>query len=386
MMCTAMTMLVGLAGFYRVMLPNRFFVSEGEPLMISSVFSITAKPTRSSYTVALTSISARSSRTTENTLMLFGMIPIKNVTASSVERPKLVPCGSAFGIKLLTDGVMVVDLAEVNGGCPAKECGIREGDIIISINGENIQSNGDVSDIIKRSRGKKCDVILKRDGKEVRAALSPVYSEGAYKAGMWVRDSSAGIGTLTFYNEETGEFAGLGHPVCDSDTGEILPLWEGAVGRIRLTGFIPSSKGDPGQLTGEFDGTDTLGEITLNCEEGLFGRLDKCPVNSAPLELGFRQEIEKGSATMLCSLDGGTPKSYSVEIEQINLSQAAEHDLVVKVTDKELIAQTGGIVQGMSGSPIIQNGRIVGAVTHVFIEDPTMGYGIFGDRMASKIN
>ena len=380
-----MTSVVGIAGFYKTTLPDRFQIQCGESLAISSLFPMDARPHKSSYTVAVTHISARSSKVTQSTLMLFGAVPIKKVTSNTVERPLLVPCGNPFGIKLLTDGVMVVDLSAIGTKSPAKDCGIAEGDIIISINGKDIHSNNDVSQVIKNSGGKDCRVVLRRGGKKLTKELSPVSTDGTYRAGMWVRDSSAGIGTMTFYDPQTGAFAGLGHPVCDSDTGEVLPISEGAVGEIKLTGYIPSEHGSPGQLTGEFESRSTLGIIDKNCDEGLFGILDDAPVKGEPIPLGFRQEIKKGKAQILSTIDGGDPVAYDISIEQIDMAENAQHDLVVKVTDKRLLETTGGIVQGMSGSPIIQNGRIVGAVTHVFIDDPAMGYGIFADEMAAKL-
>lgn len=374
---------LSIAGFYDKTLPNSYSVGRGEELRLNTFFDISSRPVKQSYTVALTDISGQASHSAENTLLLFGAVPVKDVTAVSEVRPKLVPCGETFGIKLLTDGVIVVELSKVGDRCPARECGIKKGDIIISIDGENIRSNRDISEAVKATQGGECTVQLRRDGKEMTLTLTPAYYEGSYKAGMWVRDSSAGIGTLTFYNEETGAFGGLGHPVCDSDTREMLPLSQGAVGDIEITGLIPSSAGDPGQLLGEFSGSEVLGEITLNCEDGLFGTLESRPDQKEAVELAYKQEVRKGAAQMYSSLDGDTPKAYSVEIEHIDLSDSAEHDLVVHITDDRLISETGGIVQGMSGSPIIQNGRLVGAVTHVFIDDPTRGYGIFAEEMAA---
>jgi stage IV sporulation protein B len=198
---------------------------------------------------------------------------------------------------------------------------------------------------------------------------------------MWVRDSSAGIGTLTFYDPSTGCFGGLGHPVCDSDTGEVLSVSEGSVGDIKITGCTKSVKGNPGQLTGEFATSASLGSIFRNCSEGLFGTLAANPSDENEVELAFRQEVHTGEAEILCSVDGGEAQRYSIVIEQVNLSENAEHDLVVRVTDSRLIEKTGGIVQGMSGSPIIQDGRLAGAVTHVFVDNPEMGYGIFAEDM-----
>lgn len=376
--------LMGAVGFYDKALPDSYNIAGGEELTLNTFLEISSRPTRKCYTTALTDISGRSSHSGESTLLLFGSVPVKNVTAVSEPRPMLVPCGEAFGIKLLTDGVIVVELTKVGGSCPARECGIRKGDIIISMNGENIRSNRDVSEAVRTCRENGCEVRLKRGGKDMTLTLMPTYCEGSYKAGMWVRDSSAGIGTLTFYDADTGAFGGLGHPVCDSDTKEILPLSEGAVGDIEITGLVPSAEGCPGQLVGEFSGDDVLGEITLNCREGLFGTLQSCPDDKEALPLGYKQEIVRGAAQIYSSLDGEKPVAYDVEIEHIDLSESAEHDMVVHITDPRLLKETGGIVQGMSGSPVIQNGRLVGAVTHVFIDDPTRGYGIFAEDMAEK--
>ncbi|ADU21512.1 SpoIVB peptidase [Ruminococcus albus] len=369
--------LLGVAGFYDKTLPDNFSIERDGKLELNTFFSISSRPVRHSCMTALTGDNGSN----ESTLMLLGAVPVKNVTAVSSERPMLVPCGETFGIKLLTDGVIVVELTDVGGRCPARECGIRKGDIIISVNGRDIRSNRDITDEVRRSRDEGCEVVLRRGGTEKTLTLVPAYSEGSYKAGMWVRDSSAGIGTLTFFDDDSGIFGGLGHPVCDSDTGGILPLSEGAVGDIDITGLIPSEEGSPGQLLGDFSGEDVLGEIKLNCEEGLFGTLENSPDEKEKVELGYKQEVHRGSAQIYSSVDGGAPKPYSVQIEYIDLSRDAEHDMVVHITDESLISETGGIVQGMSGSPIMQDGRLVGAVTHVFIDDPTRGYGIFAEDM-----
>ena len=336
-------------------------------------------------TVAVSGGSSGASRYTKNMLMLFGAVPVKEVESKTMERPMLYPCGQPFGIKLLTEGVMVVDLQKVDTSSPAKDCGIREGDVIVSIDGEKVKSNADVAKIIRSSNGEACSVRIKRGSNDLTFKLCPRLESGSYKAGMWVRDSSAGIGTLTFYDPENGTFGGLGHPVCDADTKEPLPLSAGTVGEINLTGFNKSRSGCPGQLLGEFANSASTGDILKNCESGVFGTLNAnpCP-NAKEFPLGFRQEIHPGKAKILSSIDNDGPKEYEISIEQINLSDSAEHDLVIKITDKTLLEKTGGILQGMSGSPIIQDGRLVGAVTHVFIEDTAKGYGIFADEMYSK--
>lgn len=377
--------IIGLVGFYSKSLPDSYRISEGEKLMINSLFSISAKPIDEKITAAVTTGSGVFTHKSKSALMLFGAVPIKEVESETVKRPNLIPCGQAFGIKLITDGVMVVDLQQIDKTCPAKACGIREGDVIVSINGGKVKSNADVSKIISDTKGDKCKVAIRRNGEDLTFDLTPEYCDGSYKAGMWVRDSSAGIGTLTFYDPETGCFGGLGHPICDSDTKKALPLSEGSVGEVKITGFNKSTEGNPGQLLGEFVNSASTGNILANCDCGVFGTLNSCPSkNTKSLPLGFRQEISTGKAKILSTVNGGEPLEYDISIEQISLNGKASHDLVVKVTDKRLLESTGGIVQGMSGSPIIQNGKIVGAVTHVFIDDPSMGYGIFADSMYSK--
>ena len=364
---------IALIGFYGRQFPASFLTAGDDELALQSFFTVTSRPVSDSTEVK--------ENMDNHTLMLFDTFPIKNVTAAAVSRPSLVPCGQPFGIRLMTDGVMVIGLEEVNSSCPASDCGIRVGDVITGINGQTVTTNKRVSEIIGSTKGEPCSVSYSRDGTARIATLTPVYSGGTYKAGMWVRDSSAGIGTLTFYDPASGVFGGLGHPICDADTKLPLPISHGTVGDVRINGCSRSEHGQPGQLLGEFLSSDTTGSITLNINEGVFGRLDSPPASAEPLPLGFKQEITPGEACILSTVSGTEPCSYTVEIENIDLSDSASHDMVVHVTDPELLREAGGIVQGMSGSPIIQNGRIVGAVTHVFVDDPTRGYAIFAEDM-----
>ncbi|MBR6101209.1 MAG: SpoIVB peptidase [Ruminococcus sp.] len=363
---------LGLIGFYERSLPDFFYLDCGRELSVNSVFPVTAQcgdPEKEPGNM------------TDQTLMLFDTFPIKTVQTSELERPELLACGQAFGIKLMTDGVMVIGLEDIGSSCPASECGIRIGDVITGINGQTVTTNKRVGEIIGSTEGRPCSVSLNRSGRESTVTLTPVYSEGTYKAGMWVRDSSAGIGTLTFCDPETGGFGGLGHPICDADTKQPMPISHGTVGEVIITGCAKSEHGEPGQLIGEFRSGDPTGTISKNVSEGVFGQLDTLPVGGELLPLAFKQEIREGSAYILSTVDGGAAKRYSVVIESIDLSDSARHDMIVRVTDRELLDKAGGIVQGMSGSPIIQDGRLVGAVTHVFVDDPTQGYAIFAESM-----
>lgn len=384
--------IMGLVGFYSTSLPDKYTISDGGSLTINTAFSISAKEKDSDVKAAnsaegntkvkISGAGTQVTRVSDSTLMLFGAVPIKDVETSEVIRPLVIPGGEPFGIKLMTDGVMVIDLKKLDGICPAAACGIRIGDIITSVDGQKVTTNKKISEIISGSKGKPCEIEYIRSGEKKSAALTPVYSEGSYKAGIWVRDSSAGIGTLTFYDAETGAFGGLGHPVCDADTKQPLPLSHGTVGEVKITGCNKSRRGEPGQLLGEFASSAETGSILLNNDTGVFGILNSAPKGKA-VELGFRQEIRTGKAVIYSTLDSGEPQEFEISIEKIDLSDSAEHDMIIKVTDSRLLEKTGGIVQGMSGSPIIQNGRLVGAVTHVFIDDPSQGYGIFADEMYS---
>lgn len=387
--------IMGLVGFYSTTLPDSFYVSGGEPLNVSSLFSISSKPCKNKTYFAASSQYNFSSqlysdsfspvtKVSDTTLMLFDSIPIKNVKEKTISRPFLIPCGQPFGIKLMTDGVMIFKLEKIDGECPASNCGLKVGDIITSVNGEEVDSNKKIGEVISSSQGQPCVIEYKRDDETKHATLSPCLCDGSYKGGMWVRDSSAGIGTLTFFDPETSAFGGLGHPICDSDTKIALPLSEGSVGEVDITGFDKSEKGNPGQLLGEFTSSSKTGLISSNNNCGIFGTLYSCPAKEAAVPLGFRHEIHTGEAKIYSTIDGCQPKEYSVEIEKIDLHKDAEHDMIIRITDEELLEKTGGIVQGMSGSPIIQDGKLVGAVTHVFIDSPQQGYAIFADSMYEK--
>ncbi len=366
-----------IAGFYAAALPDRFCTGQQESFSVGTFFSVSAKPCERDLAA-----SSGGKQSTRSTLMLFGTVPIKDVQTDRVSRPMLVPCGIPFGVKLITDGVMVVGLQDNCGKCAAKASGIRKGDVIMSINGKSVSSNEQVGELISHSNGESCEIRLLRDGRQKSVSLVPDRINGEYKAGMWVRDSSAGIGTMTFYDKNTGLFGGLGHPICDADTKAPLPLSKGKTGDIRLTEYSRSKSGSPGWLSGDFINASGTGTVMLNCNCGVFGELYSPPkVQLDEIPLGFRQEIRNGEAEIITSIDNDGPKKYKVRISGVDLSGSASHDFDIEVTDSELIEKTGGILQGMSGSPVIQNGRLVGAVTHVLVDDPKCGFAVFADRM-----
>nr|MDE5620074.1 SpoIVB peptidase [Ruminococcus sp.] len=208
---------------------------------------------------------------------------------------------------------------------------------------------------------------------------------------MWVRDSIAGIGTMTFFNKTTGEFAGLGHPVCDSDTGELVPIYSGEAVPVEITDAKKGSKGIPGELHGQFMYGGSFGILNRNNSCGVYGMLSESAVqalsvNCEQYKMGYRQDVKTGEAEILTTVSGDIPQKYKIEIEKIDYNSAeSTKNMVIRITDKELLDRTGGIVQGMSGSPIIQDGKLIGAVTHVFVSDPTKGYAIFAENMAEYL-
>lgn len=301
------------------------------------------------------------------------------------EEIMLVPVGTAFGIKLYTDGVIVTGLASFNTEngtfSPAKDAGIKEGDYILEAEGQKIENNETLSGVISAS-GKEIINLKVRRGDETFMTELHLVSDGQYlRGGMWIRDSAAGIGTLTYYNPATKEFAGLGHGICDVDTKTIMNVKDGEPAEITITSIQEGEKNRPGRLNGYFTGSDPIGRLKVNNEAGIFGTLDYVP-EGTPIPMAKCDEVVTGEAQIIATIDETGPKSYSVFIESIckNRDQPTKN-MVICVTDPELLNKTGGIVQGMSGCPIIQNGKLIGAVTHVFIDNPKMGYGIFAESM-----
>lgn len=297
---------------------------------------------------------------------------------------QVIPLGSAFGIKLFTDGVIVASLSDIYTEegvcCPAAEAGILPGDYLLQADGQDIPDNGALARYIGSSQGETISFQVRREDQVFSVEVTPVYGEGSFKTGMWVRDSAAGIGTLTFYDPATGVFAGLGHGICDMDTNGVMALKSGEPAPIALSGIVKGQADSPGQLRGYFSSEESLGTLLANRETGVYGTLHQAPAGEA-VETLTREEVATGPVQLLVSLDETWPQLYEAEIQEIINRDKTTKNLVVQVTDPRLLERTGGIVQGMSGAPILQNGKLAGAITHVFTEDPTLGYGIFISNM-----
>ena len=315
--------------------------------------------------------------------------------------------GMPFGVKFYTEGILVVgfcdvDVTSAGGGTrnvnPARDAGLRTRDVIVGVNGEMPICAASLTKAVEESAGKPITLTVKRGvpshsakkqpGAESRTAeltvtVTPVksVSENRYKTGLWVRDSGAGIGTVTFILPESKAFAGLGHGICDGDTGDLIPMQRGQVTDVTVSGIERGEAGDPGAIKGYFAPGKT-GSLMGNTECGVYGVFTQIPDTATTrLPVGKRQELCEGDATILCTLDNGRVGQYRVKITSIDRTATGSKCFTLTVTDPALIEKTGGIVQGMSGSPVIQNGKLMGAVTHVLISDPTAGYGIFAENM-----
>lgn len=297
--------------------------------------------------------------------------------------------GMPVGLKLYAEGVVVVDAESVETAegavNPAEKAGIRVGDILLSVNGQRTTRNADVADLIEQSGGSVLHFRVRRGDVIFETEFSSAYckAEQKYKAGLWVRDSSAGIGTVSFMTDD-GAFASLGHAVCDIDTGEVVPLLTGETADVTLTGFVRGETGTAGELCGTLGSTRT-GTVYSNGRLGVYGVFDALDTTRLKLPIASPDEVEVGDAELYTSVRNGDVRAYAVKITAVNPKATEHKQLVVRVTDPTLISLTGGIVQGMSGSPLVQNGKIVGAVTHVFLDDPTGGYGIFAAEMLAQL-
>ena len=303
----------------------------------------------------------------------------------------LYPGGMPFGVKFYTDGVMVVGFCDVETSKgsinPATRAGLHAKDVILKINGEDIKGAADLTERIEASGGKALTLTCRRGGKEFQTTLTPVLSssEGRYKTGIWVRDSGAGIGTVTFLFPDSGAFAGLGHGICDADTGALVEMRKGSISDVTISSVVKGAAGAPGELKGHFNPGRT-GALLGNSACGVWGVFSEVPETECePLPVGLRDDICEGDAYILCTVGSDEMQKYDIRISNIKRDAKGSKCFTVTVTDPDLLALTGGIVQGMSGSPIIQDGKIVGAVTHVLINDPTTGYGIFLENMLANM-
>ena len=369
------------------LVPDDMYFMQNEPTEIKSLPMIELVPKSEGQSRA----ASGGTQQLVYTAKLFGVLPVKTVNVSVTDQRMVLVAGTPFGVKMFSDGVMVVGFSDIETAtgnvCPAKSAGLQTGDVITKLGDTRVQSNTDVERYINRNGNSIVKVTFIRDGIELAVKLVPVKAEsGGYRTGMWVRDSSAGVGTMTFCDVNKGLFAGLGHGIKDTDTQKDIPLLSGEIVAVKITGYTPSSNGEAGELKGSFMSEFPIGRVWANSTNGVYGSIFSLPEGKL-MTVASPSQVETGQATILTTIDGTIPKEYDIVIEKISLTGTNQSkNMVIRVTDTELLEKTGGIVQGMSGSPIIQNGRLVGAVTHVFINQVNRGYGVFAQNMVQSMD
>ena len=320
-------------------------------------------------------------------------VPVKSVRVTVEPERMLIPGGQSIGATLSTRGVLVVGTSELSNAVesPARAAGLREGDLILTVNNQEVQSSAHLTELIGQYGTNPLQLTYTRGGSNRTATLSPVQDklDGRPRLGLWVRDSTAGVGTLSFYDPKTNHYGALGHAISDIDTGVTLPVREGSILESTVVGIRRGERGTPGELQGSFlRDRVTLGNIRINNNFGIYGVANAPianPLYPKGLPVASQANVHTGPASILTTLDSGGVREYAVEITRVaRQTSAAQKSMTLRVTDPALLEKTGGIVQGMSGSPILQNGRIVGAVTHVFVNDPTQGYGVFIEWMLEQ--
>ncbi len=304
----------------------------------------------------------------------------------AVAAEKLVPGGMTVGLELSTPGVMISQVTEVETETgkvsPARDAGLEVGDCIVKIGSTDIETGAEFIDRVAHLDENAVSITFYRGEKLMQKTITPVKSaEGVFQLGLWLRDGASGIGTVTYFDPETGAYGALGHGISDADNGLLLPLNGGYLCESVVVDVIEGKNGTPGELCGLYDSEAKIGVIDFNTHFGIFGVMSDIPEAGELVEVASFEEVVIGEATILSNIKDSVIEEYTIEIVEMDIAVQNGKNFVIKITDEELLANTGGIVQGMSGSPILQNGKLVGAVTHVLVNDPSMGYGIFIENM-----
>ncbi|MGN1269706.1 MAG: SpoIVB peptidase [Clostridia bacterium] len=379
---------------YYYLLPSSYIIMQGESLKINVLWGASLVQSNKESIQTVSNINKTKINETgkiDLSLNLFNVFKIKDINVNVIPKTTVVPVGKAIGMKLYTDGVLVVGMSEIEGKKPYENSGIKEGDIIIEINQNQIDTTEELMEEVNKSNGKNISIKYMRDEETITTSIRPVKnSENQYKLGLWVRDAAAGVGTLTFYEPDSGMFGTLGHGILDIDTSNLIKIANGELVTTNILSITKGEKGQPGEIRGTIESGYTIGEISKNTSFGVFGKITNLAQanisNSEAIEICEREEIKIGKAQIICELENGKIEYYDIEIQKVFLNNNKNNkSMLIKVTDQRLIEKTGGIIQGMSGAPIIQNGKFVGAVTHVLVNDPTMGYGVFADIMLKEM-
>lgn len=380
-----------------ISVPENIVIFEGDNLNLKIAQGLSLSSKNEETVLTTSNINKQQiSKTGANklNLNLFGGIKVKDVNVSVMPKTTVIPIGTAIGMKLYTKGVLVVGVSQINNENnektkPYENSGIEQGDTILEVNNNEVTNTNELIQEVNDSNGKPVKIKYLRNNQTKETSITPVKSDNKYKIGLWVRDAAAGIGTLTFYEPSTDLFMALGHGISDIDTEKIVDIANGELITANIISIQKGTKGTPGEVRGTIDTGNKIGDISKNTNLGVYGKVTNknyLPVEQQEMEVATRSQIKEGKAQIICQLDNSEPKSYEIEIEKIySMNNQDNKSMLIKVTDKELINKTGGIIQGMSGAPVIQDGKFVGAVTNVLVNDPTQGYAIFADMMIKQM-
>lgn len=361
-------------------IPSNIIIFEGENLNLKIATGLTLASKNSKTILTASNINKEkinSEGTNNLNLNLFGTIPVKEVNVNVIPKKMVVPLGNAIGMKLYTKGVLVVGMSQIETDKnekkkPYENSGIEQGDTILEINNNIVGNTEELIKEVENSKGNTINIKYLRDDKTMQTDITPVKSKNTYKIGLWVRDAAAGVGTLTFYEPSTNLFMALGHGISDIDTEEIVNIANGELVTANIVSITKGRKGYPGEIRGTIDEGKTIGTIYKNTNFGVYGMVKNKNYLEADLtqemEVAPRNEIKEGKAQIICQLENSAKKKYDIEIEKVYINNNQNNkSMLIKITDKELLEKTGGIIQGMSGAPIIQEGKFVGAVTNVIV-------------------
>ncbi len=379
-------------------IPNSLILMEGEELNLRTMLGLSIS---NNDRKTIEAVNSENKKLTNKigkmdfSINLAG-ISVKDFTVNVIPNTVVIPSGEAIGLRLFTSGVLVVGMSEIKGEdnnnhMPYKDSGIKEGDMITKVDNEVITCTADLTNKINNSNGNEVTLTYVRNGNNYNTNIVPTkINEDEYKLGLWVRDAASGVGTITFYEPTTGAFAALGHGILDVDTEELIDIARGDIVTSKIISIVKGEKGKPGELQGSIENGKIIGEVYKNTNFGIYGKLnniqDLKKNTKNEMEVMSRDEVKEGKASILCTLENGKQEEYEIEIEKVyTASNRANKNMIIKVTDKRLLEKTGGIIQGMSGSPILQDGKFVGAVTHVMVNNPEKGYGIFADTMLKQM-
>lgn len=369
------------------LIPEQIILLENETYKIKKIWGVD--------TIETVATSNNNENILNVDVTLFGN-KVKDVTINTIENVEVVPIGKIIGMKLYTNGVLIVGMSQVENMqnelvSPFDNCDIKEGDTILKVNDTEIENIDNLKNIVNESNGQNVLLTLVRDGTLVTSNITPVQTEtDEYKLGLWVKDAATGVGTMTYYEKNTGSFAALGHGIVDIDTEQLIDIESGEIVTSEVMSITKAGVNSPGEIRGTIVNQKTIGEVMKNTKFGIYGRLDNLASlnidTSKAVPVALRNEIQEGDAKILCSLNGKTTKEYDIKIEKIYKENNYDNkSMLIRVIDNELIKATGGIIRGLSGSPILQNGKFVGAVTNVLVSKPEIGYAIFGDMMIKQM-